>query len=817
MSNITPMIKQYLQIKEKHKDSILLFRLGDFYETFFEDAKLVSEILQIVLTKRNGNPMAGIPYHALNNYLKKLLDAGYKVAICEQMEDPQTAKGIVDREVTKILTPGTVLEEGMIEDNSRYSALIDEKNGFFNIAIFDFSTGDFFLDTFDFKEEELLDFISSFGFVQILLSKNLEILSKKIKDLLKDVYIETLDEWYFSNNFRDHLKESYEILSFDHLDYDDNELKLADAVLKYLETTQFTKIKHMKFPKRFKSKTHMLLDANTLENLGVIPTSSNRGKTLYDILKFTKTSMGSRKLREFLIAPLIDKEKIEERLDIVQQLIENPILIEELKEYLSSIKDLERISSRISLMNATPRDLIALKDSLEVLPYILEILNRHQNLKSLFYNVETLHEIKEIIKKTIFEEPSLTPGNGKVIKKGVSEELDSYRDLINNLDGVLKKIESQEKERTKINNLRVGRNKIYGFYIEISKSQLSKVPQDYIRKQTLVNSERFTISDLEEIEQKLALSEEKIRAIEKEVYTQLLSHLQQFVYKIKILSDKVAELDVYRSFAEVSKLFNYCRPSFVKNYKEVYIKESRHPVVERFVDVFTPNDFCIENEKYYIILTGPNMSGKSTYIRQIGLISLMAQIGCFVPAKKALIPIYDGVFTRIGARDDIVTGKSTFLVEMLEVSTILNKATDKSLVLLDEVGRGTSTLDGISVAWAISEYLFQIKKCNTIFATHYTELTYMSHIYKEVVSKRVKVLETMDGVVFLHKIEEGISDNSYGIEIARLAGFPPEIIGRSKEILELLSDRVDLEGKFKSIKNIKKKKYEEHENQLKMF
>ncbi|PNR88303.1 DNA mismatch repair protein MutS [Petrotoga sp. 9T1HF07.CasAA.8.2] len=817
MSDLTPMIKQYLKIKEEYKDSILLFRLGDFYETFFEDAKKVSEILQIVLTKRNGNPMAGIPYHALNNYLKRLLDAGYKVAICEQMEDPQSSKGIVDRKVTRILTPGTIIDEGMLEESNRFAALITKNGNLYKIAIFDFSTGDFYLDSFDFKEDELLDFISSFGLVQILLSKELEQLSKKIKNLTNEIYVEILDEWYFSNNFKDHLKETYEVLSLDHLDYDDDELKVADAVLKYLEVTQFSKIKHMRLPKRFKTKNYMFLDSNTIENLGILPTNSNKGKTLYDILKLTKTSMGNRKLREFILTPLTDKENIEERLNKVEHLVEDPLLLEELKEYLASVKDLERISSRISLMKATPKDLIALKDSLEVVPYIIESLTSNPGLSDFFDGVDVLKEAKEFIENTIIEEPAIAPGNGKVIKEGVSGELDEYRNLFNNLDGVLKDIEKREKEKTKISSLKVGRNKIYGFYIEVSKAQSSKVPDDYVRKQTLVNTERYTIKELEEVEQRLALSEEKIKVIEKDIYDKVLTHLSQYVDKIEKLSNKIAELDVFRSFAEVSRVYNYKRPTFVQNSKEIKIINSRHPVVERFVDEFTPNDLFLSEDKFYIILTGPNMSGKSTFIRQIGLISVMAQIGCFVPAEKAEIPIYDGIFTRIGARDDIVTGKSTFLVEMLEVSTILNKATDNSLVLLDEVGRGTSTLDGISVAWAISEYLFQVKRCNTIFATHYTELTYMSHIYEEVAAKRIKVLETMDGVIFLHKIEDGTSDNSYGIEIARLAGFPIEIIERSKEILSQLSNRVDLESRLKRIKNINKKKYESQENQLKMF
>lgn len=817
MANLTPMIKQYLEIKEEYKDSILLFRLGDFYETFFDDAQKVSEILQIVLTKRNGHPMAGIPYHALNNYLKKLLDSGCKVAICEQVEDPQTAKGIVDRKVTRVLTPGTIVDDNMIDDFNRFSTLITKSEKGYILAVFDFSTGEFYLDTFDFNENELLDFINSFGFVQILLSKNVESLYKQIKNMLPDLYVEVLDDWYFSNNFLEHLKDIYKVFSLDYVDYNNEELKVADAVLKYLELTQFSKIRHMKIPKRFKTREYMLLDSNTIENLGILPTSTTRGKTLYDILKFTRTSMGHRKLRDFIISPLLDKNIIEQRFDYVEALKEDHLLMEELKEYFSHIKDLERISSRISLRKATPRDLIALKDSLEIVPYIIESVKTNLGISSFFDKIDPLGEVKEIIEKTICEEPSIEVGSGEVIKEGVSNELDEYRNILKNIDNILEEIEKREKELTKINSLKVSRNKVYGFYIEIPKTQIAKVPAYYTRKQTLVNTERFTIEELRQIEQKLSLAEDRIKAIEKELFDKIILELEKYVTEIKQLSDRLAELDVFRSFAEASVKYNYIRPKMIEKSRKTKIINGRHPVVERFVSNFIPNDLIFDEDRFYIILTGPNMSGKSTYVRQIGIISIMAQIGCFVPAEVAELPVYDGIFTRIGARDDIVTGKSTFLVEMLEISTIINRATEHSLVLLDEVGRGTSTLDGISVAWAISEYLFQVKKCNTIFATHYTELTYMSYIYNEVIAKRIKVKETMEGVIFLHKIEDGTSDNSYGIEIAKLAGFPVEIVDRAREVLEQLSDRVDFENKLKKVKNIKKKSYKVQENQLKMF
>lgn len=816
MADYTPMMNQYMEIKEKNNDSILLFRLGDFYETFFDDAKKVSEILQIVLTHRNNYPMAGIPYHALDNYLKKLLDHGLKVAICEQVEDSAEAKGIVKREVTRVITPGTIIEDNMLDENNRFSVLVDydEEKDDFLIVLFDFSTGELYIDRFDISKNELLDMIISNNYSQVLLSYKLRYLKNEIKTLSSKIYIEILEEWYFSSNFEEHIKDSYEILSLDHFPFDSKELKSLDAVIKYLELTQFKKIKHLNMPKKFKSKEFMYIDTNTLNNLNIIP-NENRGKSVYEILKKTKTPMGHRMLKDFLIRPLIDKIKINQRLDLVQKFLEDNFLSEKIKEYLSSIKDMDRITSRISLLKATPKDLIALKESLNQIPYIKETLQNSKKTEKLFSDINIRTDLRDKIEKYIFDEPSNEPGDGKVIKNGISQELDEYRSLITDIDSFLENIQKREKEKTGLTTLKLGRNKIYGFYIEISKAQSEQVPEDYIRKQTLTNTERFITQELKELEKKIIIAEEKVKKIEKTIYFNFVKELANYVKDLKIISEKIAYLDVIQSFAEISKINGYVRPYFVDD-NRVKIESSRHPVVEKFVKFFTENDFEIE-EKNFIVLTGPNMSGKSTYLRQIGILSILAQAGCFVPAKKAHIPIYDRIFTRIGAKDDIVTGKSTFLVEMMEMSTILNQASERSLVLLDEVGRGTSTLDGISVAWAISEYLFQILKSNTIFATHYTELTMLSEIYENVITKRVQVKETKDGVLFLHKIENGVSDNSYGIEVAKLAGFPSEIIDRAKDVLENLSDKADLENRLKKMQNIKRKKYKTPQGQLKMF
>ncbi|WP_165148197.1 DNA mismatch repair protein MutS [Marinitoga sp. 38H-ov] len=805
------MIRQYLEIKKEYEDSILLFRLGDFYETFFEDAKVTSEALQITLTQRNGHPMAGIPYHALDNYLKKLLDQGFKVAICEQVEDPSTASGIVKREVTKILTPGTVVEESMIDENNRYSLLINaNRDGTYVFIIFDFSTGELYIDSFNFTDNEIYDFISSYSFVQILISTKTRNLKQKIKNIRPDIYIEELDEWYFNNNYEEIVKESYGIINLDILNLNEFELISLGAVFKYLEITQKQKITYFSFPKRFKSSKNMILDSTTIINLGLLPTKENKGKTLYDILKYTKTSMGARTLKQWISRPLIDKNEIEKRFNVVELFRNDPLIMEEMKEYLSSIRDIERISSRISLFRATPRDLIALRTTLEVIPYINELLSE--------LNLELLNELddlKKLLYDAIEEEPTTQVGTGKVIKRGVNKELDQYKDIFENSSVFLKEIEEREKEKTGISNLKVSRNKIYGFYIEVTKANIDKVPQNYIRKQTLVNSERFITEELRNLEEKYSVAEKKINEIENKIYNDLIIKLQKYVNDLKNVSLKISEIDILRGFAEVSIKNKYVRPIF--NNRKFTIINGRHPVVEQYSENFTPNSIQLDNEKRFVILTGPNMSGKSTYLRQIGIISIMAQIGSYVSAEYAELPVLNNIFTRIGAKDDVVSGKSTFLVEMSEVSSILNNADENSLILLDEVGRGTGTIDGISVAWATSEYIYQVLKSYTIFATHYMELTMLNDFYDGIINKRVKVLETESGIIFLHKIEDGISDKSYGIEVAKLAGIPDEVIIRAKEVMGEISNKTEFESKLKSMKNIKRKKLTKNQNQLKLF
>ena len=812
----TPMIRQYMEIKKDYSDSILLFRLGDFYETFFDDAKTMSDTLQLTLTKRAGHPMAGIPYHALDNYLKRLIDNGFKVAICDQMEDPALAKGIVNRSVTRILTPGTVIEDSMLDEGNRFSIIIDKKNNF-TFSIFDFTTGEIYLDSMDISDEEMIDFMLSYGIVQILLSSNLKYMLKIIKERRPGIYCEVVEDWIFSGNYDSHLKSVYSVSSLDFLEFSTSELVLLDGVFKYLETTQFKTIKHFRFPKKFRSSDYMFLDSNTIYNLGVVSQPEQRGKSLFDTLNYCKTNMGKRFLAENLKRPLTDSTHIEKRLNAVQMLTSDKKLLTEIQNSLCGIMDLERISSRISIQKSYPKDINALSSSIEKSSELSYIIMQNIGLYEIFGAIPKLMDVYEKIGRYIFEDASNDVGSGMVIKDGISSELDEYRSISRDIDSVLRELEKREKETTGLSSLKIGRNRIYGFYIEISKVQAQSAPLSYTRKQTLTNCERFVTPELNELEKKVLVAQEKIRKIETSIYDEFIVSLSSYLKRIKELSAVISEIDLACSLSQAAIRNSYIRPFFVEKQEEIEIIESRHPMVEKTVDNFQKNDFAISGGKNFIIITGPNMSGKSTYLRQIGLISIMAQIGSFVPAQKAFITIYDRVFTRIGAKDDVVSGKSTFLVEMLEMSGILSNSSQKSLILLDEVGRGTGTLDGIAVAWAISEYLFQVIGAVTLFATHYTELTIMSEIYECVANKRVRILESENGIVFLHKIEEGSSSSSYGIEVAKLAGFPAEITQRALEILEQLSDKADLENRLKRIKNIKRRKYRLDENQLKMF
>jgi len=795
LEKLTPMMKQYMDIKKNYKDAILLFRLGDFYEAFFEDAQIISRVLNIVLTKRQNAPMAGIPYHALDNYLKKLVESGYKVAICEQMEDPSQAKGIVRREVTRVITPGTLIEDEMLSSENNYLMAIDYFNNSYNSVLVDVSTGEVIIKNFD-NFESVIDFLKINNVSQVICSEEI---FEKLKNELPNLFVEKLDDWYFEQP-EEKIKEAYKVASIDHFELGDN-VRIFGATIKYLEYTLMTNIS-LSTPLKLEETDWMILDSKTVENLSLIP--GEKGKNLFDILNKTKTSMGARLLKKWILQPLKNLEKIKERQKIVEAFFNDRILLNEIREYLGYIYDIERILTRLSYNKASPKDLISLKNSLSIVPQIISALETNPVLSDFSSMIKPIPEVKEIIEKSIYDEPSNSPGDGKVIKEGFSIELDEYRELLLHSNEKLKIFEEKERSKTGIQKLRIGFNQVFGYYIEVPRGQAKNVPDYFIRKQTLVNSERYITPELKEFEEKIMSAKEKIEIIEKKLFEDVCLEVSKFIDEMKKTAEIIAQLDVLSNLAYVSNLYGYTKPEFSE--EKFLIKKGRHAVVERFVSNFVPNDTYMDETIRMYIITGPNMSGKSTYIRQVGLIALLAQIGSFVPAEHATLPVFDRIFTRIGARDDISTGRSTFLVEMSEVALILSQATSKSLVLLDEVGRGTSTFDGISIAWAMSEYLYNEVKCKTMFATHFTELTELSDVYRGIRNLTIKVEETSNGVVFLHEVVEGVADKSYGIEVAAIAGVPAGVVERAKEILDVITEKSELEKKVGVLKEGQLKK-----------
>ncbi len=803
---LTPMMKQYMEIKRKYKDAILLFRLGDFYEAFFEDAKTISKVLNIVLTKRQNAPMAGIPHHALETYLKKLVDAGYKVAICEQVEDPRAAKGLVKREVIRVVTPGTLLEDELLPVSNNYIFSLWE-----NIGVYaDVSTGEIFV-RFYFSMEEALDSASTVGVSQVICPFDISgDVSEKIK-----VFTDGLDEWYYSEEgIEEEFESAFGIRNLDHLEIGEGKKPLV-ALIRYLKYTLVTKNLNLKVPRVIKEEEWLVLDPVTVENLSLVP--GEKGKNLYDVLNNCRTAMGSRLLRKWILQPLRNIREIEDRLDLVQVFVEDQLALNEIREYLKGVYDIERIISRLSYGRVFPRDLVSLRESLKSVFKINEVLRTSENLSSLA--MKELPEVVEYLDKAILDEPSSNVGEGEVIREGFSKELDDYRYLLNHSEEKLKEFERKERRRTGIQNLKVGYNQVFGYYIEVSKANLRKVPEDYERKQTLVNAERFITPELKEFERKVLSARERIEEIEKALYQEILNGVKDKLPDIEDIAASLSKLDVITTLAYDATLYRYSRPKFSD--KRVAIKNGRHPVVEQFVEEYIPNDVNMDENRRFIILTGPNMSGKSTYIRQVGLIAIMAQMGSFVPADEAVLPIFDRIFTRMGARDDISSGKSTFMVEMSEVSLIISRATRNSLVLLDEVGRGTSTFDGISIAWAVSEHIHNKIKAKTVFATHFTELTELASMYNGVINLTIEVTEERGSVRFLHKVVEGIADRSYGIEVAKLAGLPEGVVERAREVLDAIVEKSELDKKLRVLDREKieriKRKRKGKDNQMELF
>lgn len=792
---LTPMMKQYMETKDRYKDCILFYRLGDFYEMFFDDAIVASKTLEIALTGKacgleERAPMCGVPFHSANSYISKLVENGYKVAIGEQLEDPAKAKGIVKRDVIRVITPGTVLDGSLLENKkNNYLMSIYRNKNMIGLSYVDISTGE--LNATYLNEDKIVEEIAKVNPSEIILN-DLSFIDK-IRD------IATVGNIYINESFDDGMEE--ESIIFDYfpseyietLDLDNDGLikKSIAIILNYIYSTQKQITSNMSSINVYNSSEYMVLDMFTRTNLELTQTIRGGKKkgSLLHVLDRTSTAMGGRLLRKYVEQPLINKEKIEYRLNIIEEINDDYILKEDLIEILKKIYDIERICGKIAFEKVTPKELINLKHSIEKLPLLKETVENSSCviLKEYINSMDTLEDIYQLIEDSIKEDPAITIKDGNIIKSGYNNELDELRDISKNGANIIKDIEAKEKERTGVKSLKIGFNKVFGYYIEITKTNLAQanIDESYIRKQTLSNAERFITPELKEIEEKILNAEEKIKAIEYEIFTEIRSAVYKNINRIQEVAHIVANVDVYAALAETASQNGYVKPN-INNENRLEIKNGRHPVVENIVGIenFVPNDTYLKTGENTInIITGPNMSGKSTYMRQTAIIALMAHIGSFVPAEYADIPIMDRIFTRVGASDDLSQGQSTFMVEMNEVSMILKNATDKSLVILDEIGRGTSTYDGISLAWSIVEYIQKNIKCKTLFATHYHELTDLEDEFDEVKNYSIGVKEDGNDVIFLRKIIPQAADKSYGIYVAKLAKLPDEVINRSSEIL----------------------------------
>ena len=816
INNLTPMMKQYMQTKEEYKDCILFYRLGDFYEMFFDDALTASKELEITLTGKNCGleeraPMCGIPYHAVDSYLNRLVSKGYKVAICEQVEDPKIAKGIVKREVIRVVTPGTNLDtQGLDETKNNYIMCIVYMADRYGLSVADVTTGEYLVTELD-SQTKLMDELYKFMPSEIVCNEAFYMSGLDLDDLKNRLHmaIYSLEAWYFDDALcRETLQEHFKVASLEGIGLSDYECGMiaSGALLKYLEETQKNSLSHMSRLTRYATGNYMVLDSATRRNLELVETlreKQKRGSLLW-VLDKTKTAMGARTLRKYVEQPLIDKESIVKRLDAVAELKDNAICREEIREYLNPVYDLERLVGKITYQSANPRDLIAFQSSLSMLPSVKCILKDMESdlLKEIYEELDPLEELCDLVGRAIQEEPPLAMKEGGIIKDGYNEEVDRLRKAKSEGKNWLADLETKEREKTGIKNLRIRYNKVFGYYLEVTNSFKDLVPDYYTRKQTLANAERYIIPELKELEDTILGAEDKLCALEYELYCEVRNTIAAELTRIQRTAKAVAKLDVIASLALVAERNNYVRPKI--NEKGVIdIRDGRHPVVEKMIpnDMFIANDTYLDDKKQRIsIITGPNMAGKSTYMRQAALIVLMAQLGSFVPASSANIGLVDRIFTRVGASDDLASGQSTFMVEMNEVANILRNATSKSLLILDEIGRGTSTFDGLSIAWAVVEYISNSKLlgAKTLFATHYHELTELEGKISNVNNYCIAVKEKGDDIVFLRKIVKGGADKSYGIQVAKLAGVPDPVINRAKEIVEELVT-ADITGKVKDI------------------
>ena len=804
VAEYTPMMQQYLKTKEEYKDCILFYRLGDFYEMFFDDAIVVSKELELTLTGKSCGaeeraPMCGVPYHAVEGYLNKLVANGHKVAICEQVEDPKLAKGLVKREVIRIVTPGTNTDmQALDESKNNYIMCIVYLADKYGISLADISTGDYFVTEVD-TERKLIDEINKFAPSEIICNESFYMSGVDLSDMKNrlGIAVYSLEAWYFSDETAENtLKEHFKVQSLEGLGLSDYACGTiaAGALLRYLYETQKNDLGNLSAIHPYSTGKYMIIDSSTRRNLELVETlreKQKRGSLLW-VLDKTKTAMGARTLRAYVEQPLIDKTEIELRQEAIGELNDHVITREELREYLNPIYDLERLITRVTYRTANPRDLIAFKNSISMLPPIKSLLDEFDGalLKNIQNDIDAMEELCSLVDRSIMEEPPISVREGGLIKEGYNEDVDKYRNAKTEGKTWLAELEAKEREKTGIKNLKIKYNKVFGYYLEVTNSYKDLVPDYFTRKQTLANAERYITPELKELEDMILGAEDKLVSLEYDLFCEVRNKIAEEVVRIQRTAKAIANLDVFVSLAVVADQNNYCRPKMT-NSGVIDIKGGRHPVVEKMItnDMFIDNDTYLDNGNNRIaIITGPNMAGKSTYMRQAALIVLMAQIGSFVPATSAKISIVDRIFTRVGASDDLASGQSTFMVEMNEAADILNNLSPRSLVLFDELGRGTSTYDGISIAWAIVEHIHEHPKAKarTLFATHYHELNEMEKSFKRIKNYNVSVKEIDNKVIFLRKLERGGSEHSFGIHVAKMAGMPKSIVKRANDILKQL-------------------------------
>lgn len=798
-TKITPAMQQFVETKKEYPDCIIMFRMGDFYEMFYEDAVTAARELEITLTSRGKGesraPLAGIPYHALDNYLGRFVKKGYKVAICEQLEDPKQAKGVVKRGVIRVVTPGTMIDASMLEPSSNnYIMSLYPHLDNFGIALVELSTGEFIVSEAD-DESKLINEISRFNPSEILIPESVKV-NKELVDKLKG-FVNSYNDHYFTKSIAySNLLNHFKVSTLNGFGIENQELGIsaAGALINYLKDTQKTSLSYINHIKLYLNSSFMVLDSSTIRNLELltnIKENSSRG-SLLSILNQTKTSMGTRLLKKIILQPLLDKDSINVRLECVNGLFNDTMLRAELIDILKEISDIERLISRVMYGNANARDLINLSNSLDYIPKIKKLLEgKEDELIKKIKNMPSLSEVVSLIKNSIKDEPAITLREGNLIKKGYNPELDEIRSIAFNTKDWIVAFEERERARSGIKSLKVGFNKVFGYYITVSNANKNIVPIDYIRKQTLVNAERYITPELKEKEDIILNAEDKINQLEYEIFMDIVKKVSEYFEDTQKSATCIAELDVFVSLATVAVENNYVKP-IINDAEVIELKECRHPVVETLTENFVPNNFYLTNDSRLQIITGPNMSGKSTAMRQVALTQLLAQIGSFVPCSYANVCIVDRIFTRVGAYDDLTMGQSTFMVEMLETANILNNASSHSLIILDEIGRGTSTFDGISIAWAVAEHIHDKIGAKTLFATHYHQLNDLSSKFPSIKNYNIAVNETNDDIVFLRKLVEGGTDKSYGIQVAKLAGVPNSVIERSKKIMSRLesSDRI---------------------------